>query len=315
MSKGEWLKVKGERLMVIGFLSMLIFQFLVPSCKPLPTFETDGVTISSETRVLSSGFVEQRFSTDRDAYYLIGIEPVRTGYNPLNSENQKQFMTLELDSAYAEYLDWRKQLLQQGEFTIASFASHSLQYGETDYFFTGLKPGTDYWVYAFVVDPEKMQPKGKLHLVSVRTTDQSTVDVHFEYRVKSGWDYIYPLDSTGQHIQAHFPYVQAQVDSMTIVRSGKTPQQFFADSLNYMLAHPQEADVLYGVYARDFRYWLLEEVIMGRIDIDDCTIYTAMAGFDGLICHPTIYKFHFSPEQELYRYDTDSTNLVKSGTW
>lgn len=313
MSKGERLKVRGMFGLMV--LSIFIFQFSIPSCRPLPTYETDDVTIASSIRVLSSGFVEVNFTTDRDAYYLIGIEPVQHGYNPALPEYQKQFMTLELDSANQAYLDWRRGLLQDGVFTIASFASHCLQYGETDYFFTGLRPGTDYWVYAFVVDPEKMQPKGKLHMITVTTTNQSTVDVHFEYRLKSGWDYIYPLDSTGHHIQAHFPYVCATVDSLDIVASGKTPQAFFQDSLNHLLEHPAKADTKYGVFARDlYLEILIEQISQDELDLHR-TYYTAIAGFDGMICHPTIYRFRFDKDQEKYFYDTDSTNLVKSGTW
>lgn len=318
MNKGERLMAKGEWLFGLMVLSVFIFQFSIPSCRPLPVFETDDVEISSDIRVLSSGFVEHHFSTSRDAYYLIGIEPARAGYDPTAPENQKQFMTLELDSANREYLDWRRELLKQGVFSVASFASHSLQYGETDYFFTGLQPATDYWVYAFVVDPEKMMPKGRLHLVTVRTTAQSTVDVHFEYRLKSGWDYIYPLDSTGKNIQTNFPYVQAFVDSLDIRESGKTPQEFFADSMRYLLNHPAEAKVQYGVFARD----LLTEIAIRMVTVDpdtdfdwDRTYYTAIAGFDGMICSPTIYRFRFGLNTEMYFYDTDSTNLVKSGGW
>ncbi|MBQ2608420.1 MAG: hypothetical protein II588_04300 [Paludibacteraceae bacterium] len=318
MSKGERLMAKGERMFGLMVLSIFIFQFSIPSCRPLPVFETDDVEISSDIRVLSSGFVEHHFSTSRDAYYLIGIEPARAGYDPTAPENQKQFMTLELDSANLVYLDWRRKLLQQGVFSIASFASHSLQYGETDYFFTGLKPSTDYWVYAFVVDPDKLQPKGRLHLQKITTTDQSTVDVHFEYRLRSDWDYIYPLDSTGKHIRANFPYVHALVDSMDIRQSGKTPQEFFADSLTYLLNHPQEADVQYGVYARNLLIEIVDRIVEKEQTLDfdyERTYYTAIAGFDGVICHPAIYRFHFTREANLYFYDTDSTNLVKSGGW
>jgi hypothetical protein len=282
------------------------------SCVPRPFYETENVTISSDIRVLSSGFVEHHFTTDYEAYYLIGIERVRPGYDPSSPELQKQFMTLELDSANMAYLDWRRQLLQQGEFNVASFASHSLQYGETDYFFTGLRPNTDYWIYAFVVDPEKMVPKGKLHLVPVTTTEQSTVDVHFEYRLKNDWEYIYPLDHTAKHVQANFPYVYAIVDSVTIRKSGSpSPRKFFADSLNYLLAHPEEAEVQYGVFAHDIMLSEKNSLLIGP------TYYTAIAGFDGLICHPAIYKFrlHDIEMLELYFYDTDTTNLAKTGTW
>lgn len=57
-------------------------------CEPLPTYEVNDVHITSQTRIISSGFIEQVFTTDRDAYYLIGIEQVQEGYDPTKPELQ-----------------------------------------------------------------------------------------------------------------------------------------------------------------------------------------------------------------------------------
>lgn len=293
---------------ILGCLACLL---TMAGCEPTPHYELNNVTIASHSLVISSGFIEQLFSTDKDAYYLIGIEPVRENYNPSDPTNQKQFMTLALDSAHAEYLTWRRQILTDGEFNVATFASHALQYGETDYYFTGLKPGTDYWIYAFVVDPERLTPKGKLHLVTVRTATQSTVDAHFEYRIKGEWDYIYPMDSKG-HIQAHFPYLMVCLDSVDLAEHFASPQAFFNHYVEVFLQYPKYADLLYGVRACKNNgydnYMLFEQ---------DHTYYTCIAGFDGLICHPTIYKFRWEGEQtELYFKDTPETNLYNySDRW
>ena len=139
-------------------------------------------------KTVSAGFIECDFSTNVEAYYLIACVEAVEGENPL--DHAKQFMTLALDSANVEYLTWRNKLLKEGEFNIAPFASHSLQYGPVTHFFTGLLPESDYWVYAFVVNPQTLQPAGKLYFERVTTLDESIMDVHFEYRIKGRWDYI-----------------------------------------------------------------------------------------------------------------------------
>ena len=178
-----------KRSLLLPLLTLIAFFC---ACNPDAKWETEDVHISIDLQYVSAGFVECSFSTDKDAYYLIAIDSVRQGYNPM--ERQKQFMMLALDSAHLSYLRWRNELLQDGEFHIAPFSSHSLQYGAVNYFFTSLTPNTDYWVYAFVVDPVTMKPIGKLHMVNTKTYAQSQVDISFHYRIKGSWDYIYPLD-------------------------------------------------------------------------------------------------------------------------
>lgn len=292
-------------------LLLATVMVVLVGCETTPHYEVENVNISSHSQVISSGFIEHVFETDKDAYYLIGIEPAREGYDPGEPSNQKQFMTLELDSAYLEYLEWRSGLLKEGEFNVAGFASHALQYGETDYYFTGLKPNTDYWIYAFVVDPERMVHQGKLHVVTVRTNEQSTIDAHFEYRIKGEWDYIYPMDSKG-HIQAHFPYLMVCMDSLDLREHFDSPSAFFNHYMNTFIRLPQYADLLYGVRTcKNNGYDNYIEFEEGHV------YYTCIAGFDGMICHPTIYKFRWEGEStELYFKDTPETNLYNySDRW
>ena len=68
---------------------------------------------------VSAGFAQCSFSTTKDAYYLISIEPVRAGYNPM--DHQKQFMMLAW--AFSAYLLvnlaylWRKEYDFGGKIT------------------------------------------------------------------------------------------------------------------------------------------------------------------------------------------------------
>lgn len=278
---------------------------LTPSCSPEARWETDGVEISMKVITVSAGFAECSFSTNKDAYYLISIEPARVGYDPM--QHQKQFMMLALDSANVAYLTWRNNLLKQGEFNIAPFSSHALQYGSVDHFFTGLLPDEDYWIYSFVVDPVKMTPVGSLNLATIHTTDSSIIDMHFAYRIKGWWDYIYPMDSTG-HINTHFPYIATTEDSLSLVLEGTLtdPYYYFLSWTVWAFAFPDSVNVLYGVKATENDGWQSSsEFEKGH------TYYTCIAGYDGLFEHMTIYKFTWTGDScNYYFHDTDSANIV-----
>ena len=236
------LMVKGYRLAVIGLLALLAL-----ACNPEAKWDTNDVTITITPTTVSAGYIECSFSTNKEAYYLVACEPVRTdGPDPMDPKYHKQFMMLALDSANTEYIVWRSFLLQQGEFTIAPFASHCLQYGNIDHFFTNLTPGQDYWIYAFVVDPDKLKPEGKLFIQKLTTSTESKVDVHFDYRIRGLWDYIYPLNPDGK-INNHFPYLAATRDSAALAYLGQTPEEYFTELFLAMSLYDLKDNIRYGV--------------------------------------------------------------------
>ena len=298
------IKSKVERLILLVLIPYSLF--LAPSCNTEAAYETKDVEVSMTVKNVSSGFIECEFETNKDAYYLVAICEPWEGFNP--TTHQKQFMQLALDSAYAEYLLWRNDLLRQQEFTIAPFASHSLQYGKTTRFFTGLIPYKDYWVYAFPVDPETMIPADKLVLENVKTPFASTVEIRFEYRVRGMWDYVYPVDTLGR-INSGYPYTVLTVDSIDIastIADYDTPVPFFTDWEIELFKYPELADIFYGVKATEND---------GTQPHSSCkfeeghTYYTGITGFDGLFKHMAIYKFTWSKDCVYYFHDTDSTNL------
>lgn len=304
------IKVKGERLKVKGLfilLSIFIFQFSLSSCDPDAKWSTKEVDIDMSVNVVSAGYVECSFATNKEAYYLIAIQEADEGYDPM--AHQKQFMTLALDSANVEYLSWRHDQLVKGEFNVAPFASHSLQYGSVTHFFTGLLPGSDYWIYAFVVNPETLQPVGKLYLQKVTTTMESIMDIHFEYRVKGMWDYIYPIDSKNK-IYGSFPYIATTCDSLKMVDedygTDSAAVAYFVFWALERFLDPSKADVYYGVRSvENDGYQSAEAFEQGH------TYYTAICGYDGSYKQATVYKFTWTGEScNLYFVDTDSTNLV-----
>lgn len=300
--------LKGNRRSTIGRIILLLIPFslfLCPACStPEAPWTTNNVEIKMAIQTVSAGFIECEFSTNKNAYYFVKAEPARKGYNPL--DHPKQFMTLTLDSANLEYLTWRHQLLEEEAASIATFANHSLQYGNTHHFFTALEPGTDYWVYAFVVNPDKLEPAGKLYFTTVKTADSTVLDVHFEYRVLGSWDYVYPVDSTG-NIYDRFPYVAATKDSAEIAKNDDEAINYFNDYFLNMMRHKLTENILYGVKAShndgEDSYVEFEE---GH------TYYTAIAGWDGLIGRNVIYKFTWTGENfEAYFKDADS--IVSDG--
>lgn len=286
-------------------IALLFGIIMLSSCNPEAPWTTNNVTVNMSIRTVSAGFVECNFSTDKEAYYLVNIEPVRKGYDPM--AHQKQFMMLVIDSVNLEYLIWRNNLLKEGEINVAPFASYALNYGTTDRFFTNLDPDTYYWIYAFVVDPEKQQPAGKLYISTIKTTSESVVDVHFEYRVNGYWDYIYPVDSLG-NIYSHFPYLALTADSQYIAdETTMSPEEYFTYYFLDVMESDNTDEIRYGVQvAMNDGISSSEEFQAGH------TYYTAIAGFDGLIGNNVIYKFNWTGE-DFQAYFTDEDNIVSYG--
>lgn len=283
-----------------------LITLIVIGCNPDAQWNTEDVTITITPTTVSAGYIECSFSTNKEAYYLVACEPVREdGPDPMDPKYQKQFMMLALDSANTEYIVWRSILLQQGEFNIAPFASHCLQYGAIDHFFTNLIPGQDYWIYAFVVNPDKLKPEGKLFIKKLTTSQESVVDVHFEYRVRGYWDFIYPLNPDGK-INNHFPYLAATRDSAAITDiHGQTPEEYFTEWFLTVSAYDLKDYIRYGVnVVYNDGLGSDEHFEVGH------TYYTAIVSFDGFIGNNVIYQFTWTGE-DMEMYFTEANSIVK----
>ncbi len=282
-------------------IAIAILTLCLVSCEPEAKWTDEEVEVTMEIRTISAGFIECSFSTNKDAYYLISIEEPWEDFNP--QFNSKQFMQLALDSAYSDYLRWRNNLLRNKEFNIAPFASHSLQYGSINHFFTGLLPDTDYWLFAFPVNPETMKPIGKLQLVHILTSDTSIMNVKFDYRVKGDWDYIYPIDEQG-NIVTHFPYIATTRDSSTFSGFAGDPILDLGYWALTRFISPDSANVLYGVSAME------NDAVDSYLTFEEGhTYYTAISGYDGSFKQFTLYKFHWTEGCEYFF--TDSMNIAK----
>ncbi len=267
---------------------------------------TDDVTISMQVGAVSAGFIECKFSTSKDAYYLVDCVPVVKDYQPY--DQQKQFMTLAVDSAYIQYLQWRYWLLEEGESNIAPFSSHSLYYGNVDKLFTNLTPGADYWVYAFIVNPETLKPAGKLYLQTVHTSDTSIYNVHFDYRVRDVYDYIYPINEKDGSINYFFPYLAATRDSADLADvHHKTPEEYFTDLFLLYSEYNLSELIRYGVHVTKNDGMNSDEAFeVGH------TYYTAIVSYDGFMGNNVIYKFKWTGE-DCNLYFTDEDNIADLG--
>jgi hypothetical protein len=307
--------MKTEYSVSVAVSILSAIAVLWSSCNPEAKYATKDVEIIMDVKTVSAGFIECDFATNKEAYYLIDCVPAVNGEDPL--AQQKQFMTLALDKANKDYIEWRNQLLKKGEFNIAPFASHSLQYGDIHHFFTGLMFEQEYWIYAFVVDPEAMKPVGKLYLQKVKTEFESIMSIRFDYRVNGAWDYIYPMDSASGNIHSHFPYVCLTMDSIELMQDleeynknnpdaySMTPEDFFALWLFDKFGNPEKAEVHYGVTVRENG---------GFVDPSSYqtghTYYTFIGGFDFSLRQNTLYKFRWENEKTEY-YFSLKDNLIQ----
>jgi len=297
------------------FSIALLLIIMLASCNTDAPWTTKNVNINMEVKTVSAGFIECNFSTNKNAYYLIAIEEARDDYNPM--AHQKEFMMLALDSANVEYIQWRNWLLKSGETNIAPFASHALQYGDVNHFFTGLWFEEKYWVYAFVVDPDKMQPVGRLYLQTVTTQFESIMPIRFDFRVKDDWTYIYPLDSLSGKVTPEFPYVTvtrdsvelmkdiAEIDSIEGMGITSTPQEYFTTWLLNLSMSPDQANVQYGVSAKEndgFESW--DIFPDGMYEVGH-TYYTFIGGYDFSVRQNTLYKYTWKGDKKDLYFSQD----------
>ena len=279
-------KIKNLKYQITLLLAIIMFC----SCDPEAKWETSDVEITINVQTVSAAFIRCEFKTNKEAYYLISCEPVVKDVDPMSY--QKQFMMLSLDSANVEYLAWRHEQLLNGEFNIAPFSSHALQYGNVNHVFTLLEADTDYWVYAFVVNPETMAPVGKLYLTTVHTAPYSTVDVTFEYRV----DY--------------YPYIAATCDSAFVADTyGQTPYERLYELFSFIAESKDllEENIRFGVNAIDNSF-----LGTGYVTFEEgATYYTAIAGCDGEMGSLSVYRYVWTGD-DFEAYFTDEDNILSN---
>lgn len=299
---------------VMALCSLLLVLCLFSACDPEVEAHTQNVHVDIQVRQISAGYINVDFITNKRAFYLTGIHPVREDINNIQIY-AKQFMLLALDSAYVDYLYWRNKQLQQLTPFVADFASYALDYGNTNRYFTLLQPNTDYWLYAFVVDPASNKPTGKLFVTTITTLEKSNTPVFFEYRVEGQWDYVYPKDQNG-NINSHTPWVGETIDSLTLrEQNWRVPGEYFFDRFKNVYNNPYDR-ILYGIFAHN-NNGTNDGTTATKYEVGK-TYYTAMAALDAPLVFPlpkdiyNIYRFKWMGDStHLYLTPDDCTR----GAW
>ena len=301
----------------IKYLMGVVLLVLVcfASCNPEEVVaHTNNVEIDINIKQVSAGYVNAEFSTNKKAFYLSGIHPVREDIDDIQKV-AKQFMMLALDSAYVDYLYWRNKQLQQLTPFVTDFASYALQYGNTNQYFTMLKPNTEYWVYAFAVDVMTNKPTGNLFIKSITTDSVSRTPMMFEYRVEGQWDYVYPKDTLGE-INSYTPWVGETIDSLSLREMGyEKPAEYFLERFDEVYSGDYKR-ILYGIYAHENNGEgdgpSKTKYEVGR------TYYTGMSSLDAPVIYPLdknlydIYRFTWMGDStKLYFTPVDCTG----GEW
>lgn len=279
---------------VILYLASLLTVLCLTSCDPDAKYYTKKVSIKIEQKRKSLSYVEAEFTTNKEAYYYMNILPdSNTEYVNLMRKNPKQFMSLMIDSAYVEYVEWRYSFLKAGESNVADFASHSLRYGPVKKFFQNLKEGSKYHLFAFAVDAESNKPIGELYTLDVETLTHQAVNIHFNARVSGNWFYIYPLDEKNSVID-YSPYVWSYIDEEFFEEKYKKNPEAFLRFLLYGDEEEGYVDITADISS------------MG-IDVDNdndrqvlepgMTCYIIIASLDGGINKITEYKFVYNGPQ------------------
>ncbi|MBQ1650937.1 MAG: hypothetical protein II056_00780 [Paludibacteraceae bacterium] len=279
---------------VILYLASLLTVLCLTSCDPDAKYYTKKVSIKIEQKRKSLSYVEAEFTTNKEAYYYMNILPdSNTEYVNLMRKNPKQFMSLMIDSAYVEYVEWRYSFLKSGVTTVADFASHSLRYGPVKKFFQDLKEGSKYHLFAFAVDAESNKPIGELYTLDVETLTHQAVNIHFNARVSGNWFYIYPLDEKNSVID-YSPYVWSYIDEEFFEEKyEKNPEAF----LRFLLYGDEEEGYVD----------ITDDISSMGIDVDNdndrqvlepgMTCYIIIASLDGGINKITEYKFVYNGPQ------------------
>lgn len=283
----------------IFILSSLVLAALAASCSKDAVYNILNVSIKNEIDDISRGHIHASFTPNRDAWYMTGLLEKSDEYNP--EKYPDHFMVLMLDSLYREYLDWRYEYLKDEVPYIADFASHSLNYGNTEKNFEGLKPDTDYWLYSFVVDPESNSHVGELFLNTVHTLDKSSFgNIFFSAQIVDQAINAYVLDKKGGSIKDKVPFLFEMIDSVALRDS--YPEGPVEDAIqNYQ----EEMYDLYKQY--DLINWV---VSYGKISIDwseylenNETLYLALGVVDAGLSNKTCYKFKWDSSAREIRMD------------
>ncbi len=272
-------------------LVLAALLFLISGCKTESKYHLMNVSFEVEVADVSKGHIHAYFYPSTLAYYVTGCVPLSDKYDPVNITDH--FMTLMVDSLYIDYLDWRHDYLKDKEDYIADFASHSLQYGDSEKYFQNLQPDTDYWLYAFVVDPGTKEPYGDLWVTTVHTDSLETYNIWFDTRVQGSYFYMYPRGSEGGDIVEGIPYTGGIIDALDLVEACPLPLDFEGKMDKYC-EQAYDLAVDYGTLANITYSGVKQINYAGRFKTGR-TYYVIIGELQGGIVNRAYFRFVYDP--------------------
>lgn len=296
-------------------LSVLLL--LMAACNTKAPYKTKNVSVNLQVLEVSAGYATVKSSTSNYAYYTTGICELDSGQTwPYTDEHH--FMTMYLDELYIWYLTWRHDLLEQGVPYIATFDDHALTYGTVTRNISRLVPGHTYFLYGFVVDPKLREPVGNLSYITFTCPESSNKCINFDYRIDNSWDFVYPLDISGE-IYSNHPYMVSTIsesellehfggDTVGVDGLNKPAWYFYNEMLEYYHTASDDNRINYGVYTMNHGS---QE---NNVDVFESgkTYYTGIFSADGMLkCDKyQVYKFTWQPNmQQKFQYGKDNIGM------
>lgn len=269
---------------------ILILSVSFSACNPKARYSSSPVKIDIQIdkSAVTSATIIANITPAKDVYYYCGIitkdEFNMHGYD-------YRFMQYMVDSLYSEYLDWRKDLVAASLPYVASFSSHSLGYGKDSRIFTNLKPNTDYVIYAFCVNPDKVVPMGDLFVAMATTADKSTSSLTFTYSIEGKNDgYWLTIEPSNDKE----PYIY-EVLEKEYLEYYESPSEFFEELLQLYAILPPELSN--NLQQRGYIQGYMSDFLPPNTEY--CLI---VAGYDGDFTTPVYYSW--------FNYTLDMDDII-----
>ncbi|MCQ2184502.1 MAG: hypothetical protein MJY62_03725 [Bacteroidales bacterium] len=205
---------------------------LISSCDYKQEISRKPTRIAFSVYTVQSNYADIYLTPEDDrVFYTANIIRKDEFEAAMKKMSEQVFMEKYLDSARAFYNNWRRINVAPEERYVATFEDYMMHYSTTLKYFTNLKPETDYFVYAFCVDTDRMIPLGELQKFYLRTPPISSEAVdfqmHFLVKENNGIVSYYVKPITNGHL-SRTPYVAAIVSAETL----DDPQYEYNGDLN-----------------------------------------------------------------------------------
>ena len=271
----------------------------ITACEVNPPYTTKGTTFSFQVdnQLGTQATITATPEDDRGYYYFGVIEAER--YRQAQSD--EQLMTLITDSlkrTYNAWLEYQKIIaeLQGVEPSpyATDFCSFTLIYGEHRKSFYMLSPETDYYAFAFSVNPENNMPIGtlskQLFTTSALDTTVSPMVIDFRLEMKPGEIGLHTLLSLRPSINSQAtsePYL------WSIVSADELKTTYNDNPTDYADAYIQQLQT-HGIV----EYMLEYDISSYEIFLEDNTEYILLASPYRATYHKSLSTLHFTAKSD-----------------